>query len=181
MEIEFNSTIICVDDEEPILEAYKNTLITDKDDLSHMIQKRRIREGIKEKSIETKINEDIQYKLLFARSGEEAIEIVRKEYEQGRRIAAGFFDMTLPCGIDGMETIKRIRNMDSSILCAIVTAFTDHPIEQISKLFSNQDEWMYFNKPFTSGELIQSARNLVSSWNRRYREKIYMELLERTR
>ena len=49
----------------------------------------------------------------------------------------------------------------------MVTAFSDRSIDQLSTLFSSQDQWLYFNKPFTHAELLQAAANLVNAWNRR--------------
>lgn len=34
-------------------------------------------------------------------------------------------------------------------------------------MFKNQDDWLYFNKPFTIGELQQTAYHMVTSWNQR--------------
>lgn len=111
------------------------------------------------------------FRVLTASSGEEAVDIVRHELNHGRQIAVGFFDMLMPGGIDGQETVARIRKLDKQILCAVVTAYTDCSTLHIGKIFNRQEDWLYFNKPFTIGELSQSALHLVSAWNRRRYEE----------
>ena len=49
------------------------------------------------------------YNLLLAKSGEEALALVRSELAAGRRVAAGFFDVKLGEGMDGLATIAAIQ------------------------------------------------------------------------
>jgi len=168
-QLSFNSSIICVDDEEGILEAYRKSL-QDSDQsyeqVQGMLSRRRQRMG-KQASGLRSARQTASYNLFAASSGEEAVEIVRRELSAGRQIAAGFFDMSMPGGIDGSETIKRILQMDNQMLCAVVTAYTDRSPNQLAALFKKQDDWLYFNKPFTIGELQQTAYHLVTAWNQR--------------
>ncbi|MFC2140225.1 DUF3369 domain-containing protein [Candidatus Auribacterota bacterium] len=180
MKTNWNKTILCIDDEEPILQAYKEMLTPESSEISGLKDEL---ENLFEEDSEDKKNKTSpvipSYQLLFASSGEEAVKIAQQEKKAGRNIAAAFFDMRLKTKMDGLETIKAIKNIFPSILCAVVTAYTDYTIERIGALFRNQDEWIYFNKPFTKGELLQIACNLVSSWNIRHENKKYMRDLSR--
>jgi diguanylate cyclase (GGDEF)-like protein len=178
-----NRTVLFVDDEQPILESYRMILEAKRTDgfeeLLAARERRHKQRGLSEnRSTATDFG---GYDVLLASSGEEAVEIVRQQMEGGRRVAAGFFDMHMPGGIDGLETIRRIKAIDPGMLCAVVTAFTDRSIDQIGAVFRSQDEWIYFNKPFTKGELIQTVISLVSSWNSRRREEKYIADLEVTK
>lgn len=178
-----NTTILCVDDEPGVLEAYQKILQKDKDEdsdvKSRLSARRRRFSGEKEADVITApLPEEPTFRILTASSGEEAVDIVRHELNCGRQIAVGFFDMLMPGGIDGQETIARIRELDNQILCAVVTAYTDRSTKQIGKVFDRQEDWLYFNKPFTMGELSQSALHLVSSWNRRRHEESLVSRLE---
>lgn len=157
---QLNTRIIAVDDDDSILTIYKDVLQTESSRVDSIIKRRR-------KKASQSREQEIEYELLLANSGEEAIEIANKQMDLGNQIAVGFVDMKMPKGIDGLETIKQLKQINPNILIAIVTAYTDRTIEQISTAFDNQDEWIYFNKPFTHGELKQAALNLVLSWNRR--------------
>ncbi|MFQ5454684.1 MAG: diguanylate cyclase [Nitrospirota bacterium] len=175
-----NRTIICVDDQIDIIENYKKILIK-KDDLDFLdlSREREEREGgsiYEGKSFYTK-----PFRILTAVNGDEAVKIVNKETMNGRKIAAGFFDMVMPDGMDGLETIKKIKEIDNEILCAIVTAYNDRPLSSLQSIFRSPDEWIYFNKPFTSGELEQTAFNLISLWNRRKKENQYLDMLKTTK
>ncbi|MFH1146893.1 MAG: response regulator [Pseudomonadota bacterium] len=181
IEVPWNSSVLCVDDEEGILEAYRNALNVEDGSASEMrdmLSRRRLRKREGESPKDELVQKESCYNLLTASNGEEAVEIVRRESECGRRIAAGFFDMFMPGGIDGVETIKRILEIDKQILCAVVTAYTDRSPEQIGSLFASQNDWLYFNKPFSTGELKQTVCHLVSAWNQRQREEALVENLK---
>lgn len=179
-----NTTILCVDDEPGVLDAYRRILQQDRGDTSNLksrLSARRRRSSGEsdagEASIPVPLLDETPFRVLVASSGEEAVDIVRRELDFGRQIAAGFFDMLMPGGMDGQETIARIRELDNQILCAVVTAYTDRSTKQIGKVFDRQEDWLYFNKPFTIGELSQSALHLVSAWNRRrYEESLVSQL-----
>lgn len=177
----WNTSILCVDDEEGILKAYCE-ILTGNDgrdnNVNEQLSKRRQRRKRTQESV-SRINNDsdIKYNILTASSGEEAVAICEKELAQGRQIAVGFFDMVMPGGMDGLETVEKIRKLDSQILCAFVTAYTDRNLDHFSSLFDSRDEWLYFNKPFSGGELNQTAYHLVTSWNqRRTRESLFSNL-----
>ncbi len=172
-----NRTILCVDDEPGVLAAYRAILEEDMGEersVKDRLAARRRRDGSGKQfssAPQATARENASFRVLAASSGEEALEIALHERSRGRRIAVGFFDMVMPGGMDGQETISEIRALDAQILCAVVTAYTDRSTMQIGKLFENQEDWLYFNKPFTMGELFQSALHLVSAWNRRRREE----------
>jgi signal transduction histidine kinase len=157
-----SNTLLVVDDEIPILDVYRSYLAEDFR-----------RETYRTSRQPTESTRDAlywpTYRVLMADSGESAIEIVKQELAANRHIAAGFFDMKLLGGIDGLETIKRIRQLDPLILCTVVTAYQDWSIDTINEIFADgkEDEWDYLSKPFTPNEIRQKARQLVASWNRR--------------
>jgi putative nucleotidyltransferase with HDIG domain len=177
----WNNTILCVDDDEGILEFYAHALSPEMRGAIESLREARARRRswrLDEEPVAPVTPPDT-FRLLTARSGEEAVERVRLELAEGRSVAAGFFDMKMPGGIDGMETIRRIKEIDPRIMCAVVTAYTDRAISQLATVFKSQDEWIYFNKPFTEWELVQAVRNLVSGWNiRRDRELAMLRLQE---
>lgn len=171
-------TIICVDDEESVLESYQQILTTSEEDteLADILALADERSG-KNTASDSVARQD--YTLLLADSGAKAVQLVRDELAAGRRIAAGFFDMRMP-GMDGYETIKAIRELDRDLVCTVVTAYTDRSVNQIRELFhgDSQDQLLYFKKPFAPEELEQSALNMVSAWNNKRRLEEYMRAVE---
>ncbi len=177
----FNTSILVVDDEKGILQSYRNALsprtLPEQEIDNLVIRRNRRSPGRKTKANKTR--QVLTYNLFTASSGEEAVEIVRREKEQSRQIPVGFFDMIMPGGIDGVETIRRILEIDNQMLCAVVTAYTDHSPNRLGTLFARQDDWLYFNKPFSQGTLEQTAYHLVTAWNQRRREESLIRNLER--
>ncbi len=168
-----NRSVICVDDEEGVLESYRRVLQADEDIFSGILDESE-GEGLQNETGACSFSFD----LVLAKSGEEAVSIVREELAKGNTFAAGFFDVRMPGGIDGYETIKQIREIDQEIYCAVVTAFADRELNQIRALFnaSYQDHFLYFKKPFSTMELEQTAIGLVSSWNRKRNENEQIRL-----
>ena len=113
------------------------------------------------------------------------IELVKSEMAAGRRVAAGFFDVKLEGGMDGLATIAAIKAIDKDLHCVVVTAYHDRTVEEINQLFGEdfKDQWDYLNKPFTQGEIVQKARQMVAAWNRKreldatYRQLVRSERL----
>ena len=55
------------------------------------------------------------FELLHATSGEEAHDIICTEKASNRPIAAAYVDVRMPPGIDGVEAIRRIRQIEQDI------------------------------------------------------------------
>jgi len=160
-----NRNIIFVDDEEGIRDAYKTILAP-----APRRSSRRRKEA--------DATQQEEYTLFFAESGERGVEIYKEQFEKGDPIALGFFDMIMPGGIDGGETIRQFREIDPSILCIIVTAYADRDPKEIRAFFDDQSMWLYLNKPFNDGEIRQFASSMVAGWNLRKENKEYSENME---
>ena len=167
------STILVVDDEAGVREAYQYYLSPPKRPqavTSHRLMRR-----------DASPSGGVA-RLVLAATGEEAVELVRAEMAAGRRIQVGFFDMKMPGGIDGVETIRRVLALDPDLMCVVVTAYTDQPLDEIGALFgpARQDDWDYLNKPFNANEVVQKARNAIAAWWRRRQEATAAEAMTRT-
>ncbi|MBL4635760.1 MAG: response regulator [Kofleriaceae bacterium] len=176
-----SNSILIVDDEKPILDTYQFYLGMAASNVEIGPQQPAvIRSSRSSRLAKADPGRASEYRILVACTGESAVEIVEKEKEEGRRIAAAFFDMKMPGGIDGIETIRRIRLIDADILCTVVTAYQDSSIDDINQLFlpNHEDHWDYLNKPFTEAEIRQKARNMVSSWRGRRREEAQRRKLD---
>ena len=153
-------TILAVDDEPGILRVYEDLLSP-----SPVGEMPRSSRGEAPPLPEFSIPCD----LLVAASGEEAERLVAALYGRGGCLTCCFMDMRMPGGIDGLDTVRRLRSLDPRILVTFVTAYQDRSLLDMGQVFGPQaqDEWDFLNKPFTRAEILQKARNMLASWKRR--------------
>ena len=161
---EMNRTLLIVDDEPETLKGYQQFLATD----SAPATRRSSRQAFGTGPDKTAAPQE-EFKILTAASGEEALKLFESELKAGRRIAAGFCDVKLGAGMDGLALIHAIQALDPEIHVVVVTAYQDRSVDEINQLFGEQfkDQWDYLNKPFTQGEIVQKARQMTGAWNRK--------------
>ena len=106
-----------------------------------------------------------RFDLLHATSGQEAIDIVSENRTANRPVAVAYVDIRMPPGIDGVETIRQIREIDSDIEIVIMTAYTDRPLSRILDDMKMLHKLLYVRKPFAREEIQQITLSLVEKWN----------------
>lgn len=175
-----NNTIICVDDEESVRDIYRKILAPITNDPLEEILSLAGDSGRGDPGDSAgRVKPD--FNVLLASSGEEAIRMITEEMDKGNRVAAGFFDMRMPGGMDGYETIEKVRQLDHDLICCVVTAYTDREVTEIRSLFTDehQDELLYVKKPFSVDEMEQGAVNMVSAWNRKRKIENHVRAIEK--
>ncbi len=105
------------------------------------------------------------FELLHATSGEEAYDIIHAGKESNRPIAVAYIDVRMPPGIDGVEAIRRIRQIEKDIELIIMTAYTDKPLPEIVRDMELLHKLLYIRKPFAPEEVQQITLALVEKWN----------------
>lgn len=156
-------TILAVDDEPDILEAYRKILTRGTGAGS-----RPIALFDTPRSSQGAGREEPSFHLITAGQGEEAVELVRSHQEKGLPIQAVFLDIRMPPGIDGLETAKRLRKIDPGLQIVIVTAFSDYPFYEIASQLGRREALYYLEKPFTAEQIRQLAHSLVQQWSIRH-------------
>jgi len=106
-----------------------------------------------------------EFELLHASNGEEACSIIRAGQESNRPIAVAYIDIRMPPGIDGIETIRRIRKSDRDVEIVIMTAYTDKSLPEIVQDMELLHKLLYIRKPFVHEEIQQITLCLVGKWN----------------
>ncbi len=106
-----------------------------------------------------------EFELLHAASGEEAYEIIKAGKESKRPIAVAYIDIRMPPGIDGMETIRRVRKIDREAEVVLMTAYTDKSLPEIIQDMELLHKLLYIRKPFAREEIQQITLSLVGKWN----------------
>ena len=116
-----------------------------------------------------------EFELLHATSGEEACRAIEAGKESNRPIAVAYIDIRMPPGIDGIETIRRVRTIDRDVEIVIMTAYTDKSLPEIVHDMELLHKLLYIRKPFSREEIQQITLSLVGKWN------VEQELAEKQR
>ena len=105
------------------------------------------------------------FELLHAMSGEDACAVVEAAREESRPVALAYVDVRMPPGIDGLETIRRIRRIDREVELVIMTAYTDRHLSEVVRNMELLHKLLYIRKPFAREEVQQITLSLVAKWN----------------
>ncbi|MBT3309474.1 MAG: response regulator [Gammaproteobacteria bacterium] len=151
--------ILAIDDDQSVLDSY-NILFgggggkRKRNDLDELT-------GLISSSTEstTKGGGVIDFELDRVTSGEKGLERVK---EGGYGVI--LLDMRMPGGWDGMETARRIREVDTLVRIILITAFMDHTLEELREAIGVN--FAYIQKPFDRNELVQLVLLLGNDWKR---------------
>lgn len=159
----WNSRILVVEDEREIARSYVEILAPTEN--SNVVPLRSSRSA--SKKIEKPVSGVREFEVTVAHDAETALAYVKDAMKRGRPFAMGFFDVLLGGNQDGFELVKQIREQDPNLLAVFVTAYNDRSIDSIQTVLgeNSNSSWDYLNKPFSSGEILQKARNFTSHWN----------------
>jgi len=113
-----------------------------------------------------------------ALSGELGLQRIQEALKAGDPYRVAFVDMRMPPGWDGLETIKRIWEVDHDIQVVICTAYSDYSLDQITQQLGYSDRLLLLKKPFDSAEVLQLATALSEKWGLKRDAAITMEQLK---
>ena len=92
-----------------------------------------------------------------AEHGQQGLELVKKSIEEGRPYSVAFIDMRMPPGWNGVETTRRIWELDPDLPVVFCTAYTDYSWEEMVAELDRSDQFLILKKPFDNVELRQLA------------------------
>ena len=102
--------------------------------------------------------------LSFAVQGQEGWQMVQQALDAGKPYALAFVDVRMPPGWDGIDTIKRIWDINPEIQMVICTAYSDYSWEEITRRVGKSDRLIILKKPFDNIEVLQLAHALTEKW-----------------
>jgi len=120
----------------------------------------------------------IQYKIDDAYQGEEAIKMVEKAKLEGYPYSLIFMDVRMPPGIDGIQTVGYIWEVEPCTEVVICTAYSDYSWDQILSKLGQNDHLLFLKKPFDNVSVKQIALSLTTKWNLHRQNKVHIENLE---
>jgi len=120
-----------------------------------------------------------------AYQGEEGIELLRCALDKGQPYAMAFVDMRMPPGMDGLETIIKLWELDADLQVVICTAHSDYTWHDLLAKLGSSDRLLILKKPFDVVEVRQMAEALCAKWEllrrgRRHLEELEARVAERT-
>lgn len=111
--------------------------------------------------------------------GEDGVEMVRRRLENNTPFAVVFVVLLMPPGIDGLETARRIRELDRRTHLVIMTDQSAPEEADITRLQSDlRYDFIFIQKPMEKGEVVQLAYNACTSWKRNLRNRTDKQKLE---
>jgi len=113
-----------------------------------------------------------------AYQGEEGLSLVKKALAAGRPYAMAFVDVRMPPGWDGVETTRKLWEVDPWLQVVLCTAYSDYSWDKMFALFGPRDDLLILKKPFDAVEALQLAQALTEKWWLRRQVLRKMEELE---
>ena len=105
-----------------------------------------------------------KFELTCCSQGDEAVEAVRRSFEENLPYAVAFLDLNMPPGPDGEWTAEEIHNLDPQIITVVVTGYRSTSAAKIEQQSRFSDNLLYLQKPFHPREIIQFAIALSIKW-----------------
>src|SRR5207237_2659717 len=99
-----------------------------------------------------------------AYQGEEGIELLRSALDKGQPYAMAFVDMRMPPGMDGLETITKLWELDAALQVVICTAHSDYSWHDLLAKLGRSDRLLILKKPFGVVEVRQCAEGVWRKW-----------------
>jgi CheY-like chemotaxis protein len=98
------------------------------------------------------------YEVEFAGHGEEAIEIYQKAQASGKPFDAVILDLTVPGGMGGKETIKKLIELDPEVKAVVSSGYSNDPVMAEFKEYGFQGVLV---KPYKIEELGELLHKLI--------------------
>ncbi|WP_428269579.1 response regulator [Haliangium sp.] len=99
------------------------------------------------------------FEIAHAYQGEDAVEMVRREHDQGERFSVAFVDFRMPPGWNGVETTRRLWEIEPDLRIVICTAHADLRWSQVVEDLGGRDLHL-LRKPFSPAEVRELAERL---------------------
>jgi len=99
------------------------------------------------------------YEVGCAATGEEAVLLCRKAMEERQPFTVAILDLTIPGGMDGVETLAKLREMDPDVK-AIVSSGCSESVNKAS--FSQYGFNAFMSKPYDAEKLDHVLRDVLN-------------------
>ncbi|WED43085.1 EAL domain-containing protein [Legionella cardiaca] len=119
------------------------------------------------------------FRLITATQGQEGVAKIAKGITENDPYALAFVDIRMPPGWDGIETAKKIWEIDPNIQIVICTAYSDYTWEETIQHLGQRENLLILKKPFDSIAVRQLSCALTKKWQLLQESREYTQLLEK--
>jgi PAS domain S-box-containing protein len=154
----WNNRVLIVDDQENIHKDFDEMLKTTSSDSESDNLARLFGSEIDEPFLP-------EFEIFHVYSGKDAYAKIEEAKKAGSPIAVAYIDIRMPPGWDGVETIRKIREIDKDIEIVIMTAHTDKSLKEINRDMELLYKLLFIRKPVAREEIQQITMSLVEKWN----------------
>jgi HD-GYP domain-containing protein (c-di-GMP phosphodiesterase class II) len=105
-----------------------------------------------------------EFDLTCCSQGDEAVEAVKRSFDEDAPYAVAFLDLNMPPGPDGEWTAEEIHNLDPQINSVVVTGYRSTNFSNAGRQARFSDKLLYLQKPFHPREIVQFATALSIKW-----------------
>ena len=113
----------------------------------------------------TDVRSRSRFNLEFASQGAQALQIVRDAAAAGQRFSLVFMDVRMPPGWDGLESTRRLWDVDPDLQVVICTAYSDKSWEEMMDQLGHPERVLILKKPFDAIEVLQLTHALTEKWS----------------
>jgi len=111
------------------------------------------------RDIAGEILEHVGYNVAFACDGAEAIRMYSEAMVSGKPFDIVIMDLTIPGGMGGAETMKRLYEMDHGVKAVVTSGYADNPIVQDFKKYNFSG---MIAKPYNIDELVRVIESVMA-------------------
>ncbi len=159
-EVDTNHRILVIDDNRAIHMDFKKILCspvcneTDIDDVAASLFDRK-----------SQLSESCGFSIDSAYQGTDGVNLVTESRNTGRPYAVAFVDVRMPPGMDGVQTVEQIWDIDPHLQIVFCTAYSDYSGAEILQRFGVNERLLILKKPFDRAEVILLATTLSRKWH----------------
>jgi diguanylate cyclase (GGDEF)-like protein len=121
----------------------------------------------------------LNFKIETATQGKKGAKKVAKAVQNNHPFALAFVDISLPSDWDGIETAKKIWEIDANIQIILCTPHSDCSGEKAVEQLGQRENLLFLKKPFDALAVKQLCNTLIERWQLLQETRQHTNLLEK--
>ncbi len=156
-----NPRVLVVDDNPQILEDFRKILAPKRESNEELAELESLLFGV---SSDRPTDKGPDYSVDGALQGEEGLSRFCDSLERGQPYQVAVVDMQMPPGMDGVETIKRLRAVDQRLYVIVCTAHCEYSFDEIHHALNRSERIRFLSKPVDPAGARALVGELASRW-----------------